>query len=60
MARSGSMSSVCGPALAPRAIRTGLVDEIQLFVVPIVIGGGKRVLPNNVWVKLDRLDERRC
>jgi dihydrofolate reductase len=51
--------SVGGPTLAAQAIRTGLVDEIQLLVVPIVIGGGKRVLPSNVRVELDLLDERR-
>ncbi len=51
--------SVGGATLAAQAIRTGLVDEIQLLVVPIVIGGGKRVLPSNVRVELDLLDERR-
>ena len=51
--------SVGGPTLAAEAIRTGLVDEIQLFVVPIVIGSGKQVLPSNIRVKLDLLDERR-
>ena len=51
--------SVGGPTLAAQAIRTGLVDEIQLLVVPIVIVGGKRVLPSNVRVELDLLDERR-
>ena len=51
--------SVGGPTLAAHAIRTGLVDEIHLFVVPIVIGGGKQVLPSNVCIKLDLLDERR-
>ena len=51
--------SVGGPTLAAQAIRTGLVDEIQLLVVPIVIGGGKRVLPSNVRVELDLLDKRR-
>ena len=51
--------SVAGPTLAAHAIRTGLVDEIHLLVVPIVIGGGKQVLPSNVCVKLDLLDERR-
>ena len=51
--------SVGGPTLAAHAIRTGLVDEIHLFVMPIVIGGGKRVLPSNVCVRLDLLDERR-
>jgi dihydrofolate reductase len=51
--------SVSGPTLAAHAIRTGLVDEYHLFVVPIMIGGGKRILPSNVCIKLDLLDERR-
>jgi riboflavin biosynthesis pyrimidine reductase len=51
--------SVGGPTLAAQAIRTGLVDEYHLFVVPMMIGGGKRVLPSNVCVKLNLLDERR-
>jgi dihydrofolate reductase len=51
--------SVGGPALAAQAIRAGLVDEYHLWVVPIMIGGCKRILPSNVWVKLDLLDERR-
>ena len=51
--------SVAGPNLAAQAIRAGLVDEYQLLVVPFLLGGGKRVLPSNVGVKLDLLDERR-
>ena len=51
--------SVAGPTLAAHAIRTGLVDEYHLFVVPMMLGGGKRVLPGNVCLKLDLLDERR-
>ena len=51
--------SVAGPNLAAQAIRAGLVDEYHLLVVPMILGGGKRVLPSNVGVKLDLLDERR-
>jgi len=51
--------SIGGPTLAAHAIQAGLVDEYHLFVVPMMIGGGKRVLPGNVCVKLDLLDERR-
>ena len=51
--------SVAGPTLAAHAIRTGLVDEYHLFVVPMMIGGGNRVLPGNLRVKLDLADERR-
>ncbi len=51
--------SVGGPTLAAHAIRAGLVDEYHLFVVPVIRGGGKRVLPSEVSVKLDLLEERR-
>jgi dihydrofolate reductase len=50
---------VGGPALAAHAIRDGLVDEYRLLVVPTLLGRGKRVLPSNVYVRLDLLDERR-
>src|SRR4030095_14727036 len=51
--------SVAGPTLAAYAIRTGLVDEYHLLVVPTTIGEGTRVLPSNVRIRLDLLDERR-
>ena len=34
-----------GPALATLAFRAGLVDECHLFLVPIIVGGGKRLFP---------------
>jgi dihydrofolate reductase len=51
--------TVGGPDLAAQAIRAGLVDELQLFVAPVVVGGGKRSLPDHVHLKLELLDERR-
>ncbi|MBA3736983.1 MAG: dihydrofolate reductase family protein [Actinobacteria bacterium] len=51
--------SVGGPGLATQAIRAGLVDEIHLFLSPIVVGGGTRALPDGVRVKLELLAERR-
>lgn len=51
--------SVAGPNLAAQAIRAGLVDEIQLLVVPFILGRGKRVLPEDVQVSLTLVDERR-
>jgi dihydrofolate reductase len=51
--------SIGGPELAAQAIRDGLVDEIHLFLVPILVGGGTRALPDHVRVKLQLLDERR-
>jgi dihydrofolate reductase len=57
--RAGRDIIVGGPELAAQAIKAGLVDEWHLFVTPIVVGGGKQSLPNNVRQKLELLDERR-
>jgi len=51
--------TIGGPHLAAQAIETGLVDEIHLFLTPIVVGGGTRSLPDGVRVQLELLDERR-
>ncbi len=51
--------SVGGPGLAAQAIGAGLVDELHLFLTPIVVGGGKPSLPEGVRVQLELLDERR-
>ena len=50
---------VGGPTLAAHEIRAGLVDEIGLFLTPIVVGGGTRALPDGVRLPLELLDERR-
>ena len=51
--------SVGGPELAAHAIRAGLVDELHLFVNPVVVGGGKPALPSGVRVDLELVDEHR-
>lgn len=51
--------TVAGPDLAAQAFKAGLVDECHLFLVPIVVGGGKQSLPNHVRLNLELLDERR-
>jgi dihydrofolate reductase len=51
--------TVGGPALAGQAIAAGLVDELHLFLVPVVVGGGKRALPEGVNLRLDLLGQRR-
>jgi dihydrofolate reductase len=58
-ASAGLDISVGGPELAAQAFKAGLVDECHLFLTPIIVGGGKRSLPNNVRLKLELLDERR-
>jgi dihydrofolate reductase len=51
--------TVGGPNLAAHAFKAGLVDEYQLVVAPIIVGGGKRSLPDGVRLQLDLFDERR-
>src|SRR2546423_405361 len=52
--------TVGGPELAAQAIAAGLVDEYHLFLVPVLVGGGKRSLPDdNVRATLELLAERR-
>ena len=51
--------SIGGPSLAAQAITAGLVDELHLFIVPILVGGGKPSMPKNVRVNLELLDEHR-
>jgi dihydrofolate reductase len=51
--------SIAGPELAAQALREGLVDEIQLFLSPIIVGAGNPALPEGVKVPLELLDERR-
>jgi len=58
-ARSVRDIAVGGPGLAAHAIRAGLVDEYQLFVVPVVVGAGTQSLPPDRRIELELLDERR-
>lgn len=59
IARATRDLTVGGPHLAGQAIRAGLVDELNLFVTPIVVGGGRRTLPDDVAMRLELTDERR-
>ncbi len=51
--------TIGGPELAGQAIRAGLVDECHLFLTPVLVGGGKRALPDGVRRSLELLGERR-
>jgi len=55
---AGRDISVGGPGLAAHALHAGIVDEIQLFLVPAVVGGGTRALPDGLRVDLELLDQR--
>jgi dihydrofolate reductase len=50
---------VGGPNLAAQAIGSGLVDELVLFVWPVVLGGRSPALPPDGRVELQLVDEHR-
>jgi dihydrofolate reductase len=58
-AQSDRDLAVGGPEVAGQAIRAGLVDKYQLFVVPVVVGGGKQALPRDGRIDLELVDEGR-
>ena len=58
-AAADSDLGIGGPDLAAHAFAAGLIDECHLVLAPIVVGGGKRALPDGVRVPLELLDERR-
>ena len=51
--------SIEGPNLAAHAFRAGLVDEVELLLVPYLLGRGIRALPEGVGHALELVDERR-
>ena len=51
--------SIGGPTLAAQAIFAGLVDEYDMFVVPVAVGGGTRSLPDGIRLDLQLVDQRR-
>jgi dihydrofolate reductase len=58
-AQSDHDLTIGGPDLAAQAIRAGLVDDYQLFVVPVVVGAGTQSLPRDGRIELELVDERR-
>jgi dihydrofolate reductase len=59
-ATAGRDLTVGGAELAAQAIEAGLVDEYGLIVVPVIVGGGKRWLPESgLRVDLELEDQRR-
>lgn len=47
-----------GAELAAQAFLSGLIDECQLFLHPIIVGGGKPALPGGARLDLELLEER--
>jgi dihydrofolate reductase len=58
-AAASSDLGIGGAELASHALAAGLVDEVQAFFAPVVVGGGKRALPEQIRLDLELTDERR-
>jgi dihydrofolate reductase len=58
-ATSGRDLLVGGPNVAARALAAGLVDEVALFVWPVVLGGRNPALHVRTRVDLELVDQRR-
>ena len=58
-ASAASDLTVGGPTLAAHAFNAGLVDECQLFIYPVLVGGGKPAFPRDGRIELELLEERR-
>jgi dihydrofolate reductase len=58
-AESARDISIGGPTLASAAIAAGLVDEYQLFLAPVIVGGGLRAFLGGASQDLELLGERR-
>jgi dihydrofolate reductase len=50
---------VGGADLAGQALKAGLVDDLHLFVSPVLVGGGTHALPRHLRLGLSLVDERR-
>ncbi|MCC9205465.1 dihydrofolate reductase family protein [Arthrobacter sp. zg-Y769] len=51
--------SVGAANLAGQALKAGLVDELQQLLSPVIVGGGKRFLPDGLRLDLELLEEKR-
>jgi dihydrofolate reductase len=51
--------TIGGAQLAGQAIAAGRVDECHLFLGPLMVGGGKPALPDDVRVQLELLAQGR-
>ena len=50
--------AIGGAEIAGQALAAGLVDECQLFLNPVLVGGGKRALPDTTAARLELLGQR--
>ncbi len=50
--------SIGGPTLASHALRAGIVDDVHLFIVPHIVGGGTPCWPAGTRLALDLVEQK--
>ena len=58
-ASAGHDLGISGADVAASAWRGDVIDECQVYVAPMLVGGGKRMFPEGIRQTLELLDERR-
>lgn len=58
VARNNGITQIFGPTTAAEALLAGIVDRLELFIVPIVLGQGRRALPEGAYSKLKLTQKR--
>jgi dihydrofolate reductase len=51
--------SIGGAEIAGQALAAGVVDQVHLIVVPVIVGGGTRALPDGVRLDLELVGDHR-
>lgn len=49
---------IFGPTVAREALRAGMVQDFRFFIVPRVVGGGLRALPDDADLALELVEQR--
>ncbi|MEQ5839068.1 dihydrofolate reductase family protein [Paraburkholderia acidicola] len=50
---------VAGPTLAACYLKQGLIDEVSVYCIPVVVGGGTRMFQNiGATIRLERIEQR--
>lgn len=57
LAATDGVVEIFGPTLASEALRAGMVDRFEFIVLPLVMGSGRRALPEGAYRKL-KLSQR--
>ena len=58
VATNVGITQIFGPTTAAEALRAGLVNRLELFIVPVMVGQGQRVLPEGAYRKMKLTEQR--